>query len=868
MRKPRTSQRKVVLSSSDDDYNDRPEHASSNKAKPLSESSVAGKAKQNVITLLSSPTRNTASRPIRNDLESVEPSSQPRSPRKKGRAQSKTKAQALPKGKTLHSFFASASQAQSSEASGAPKHITKIKDTLDSIQDDVLDDASDISTSTREGREDLRRYKRSHGSVDGYGEGLLSGSQKFRKITALTNIGTGHSIKPCQPSDFQPWTDKYAPLNLGELAVHKRKVDEVRQWLNNVFCGRIRKSVLILRGPAGAGKSTTVSLLAKEAGIQLQEWKSPSSSNYASEAFSSATAQFDEFLNRASKYGYLETAEDNIMGIGPIKGDSMKVDKQAIFVEEFPLASLQGSSSALRAFRNSIVKYLATNTPTSSLTWKNTSSTKTIVPLILLISESLLNCSSISDVFTAHRLFGADLLTHHGVTVIDFNPIAPTLLLKGLEVISRKEAVRYQSQKYVSQSLLKKLAGSGDMRSAVSSLEFIYIQGNEDIFEGQKISSRPKHNAKSDTLSSMEKETLEVVTQREMSLGLFHAVGKVVYNKRENASDDHEVPLPPTFMPENTRSKASDVDFSTLIDELGTDINTFVSALHENYTLSCNASSAEDTLDSVVGCVDALSDTDVLLGKKDVATRYRSSTGGGSSQSWRNHEILFNVATRGIVFSLPYPVRRSSTAKSSGKSRVAGNNAFKMYYPVSSRLWRQEEDYWDLLDLFVQRNQRGELRIPLIKAITSSSQTGISGFAGLSFRPKQDQEEKAANRGENFISGKEPMESQEQILLSGDTSARYEMLLERIPYISLLHRARHSKNVYMKDLDRLARFTGIDDKGDELSESDEEVSERAAMKSKRTVKIEKESSTASAIAGLEDRTANRLMLSDDDIIDD
>ena len=31
----------------------------------------------------------------------------------------------------------------------------------------------------------------------------------------------------------------------------------------------------------------------------------------------------------------------------------------------------------------------------------------------------------------------------------------------------------------------------------------------------------------------MEEESLEMVTRREASLGIFHAVGKVVYNKRD-----------------------------------------------------------------------------------------------------------------------------------------------------------------------------------------------------------------------------------------------------------------------------------------------------------------------------------------------
>ncbi len=35
--------------------------------------------------------------------------------------------------------------------------------------------------------------------------------------------------------DDQLWVDKYAPQSLQELAVHKRKVDDVRKWLVEAF---------------------------------------------------------------------------------------------------------------------------------------------------------------------------------------------------------------------------------------------------------------------------------------------------------------------------------------------------------------------------------------------------------------------------------------------------------------------------------------------------------------------------------------------------------------------------------------------------------------------------------------------------------
>ena len=35
--------------------------------------------------------------------------------------------------------------------------------------------------------------------------------------------------------DDQLWVDKYAPQSLQDLAVHKRKVDDVRRWLMDAF---------------------------------------------------------------------------------------------------------------------------------------------------------------------------------------------------------------------------------------------------------------------------------------------------------------------------------------------------------------------------------------------------------------------------------------------------------------------------------------------------------------------------------------------------------------------------------------------------------------------------------------------------------
>lgn len=52
------------------------------------------------------------------------------------------------------------------------------------------------------------------------------------------------SIRP-SPAPAQaagkPWAEQFAPVNLDELAVHKRKVADVQNWLNEVFIGRSRR---------------------------------------------------------------------------------------------------------------------------------------------------------------------------------------------------------------------------------------------------------------------------------------------------------------------------------------------------------------------------------------------------------------------------------------------------------------------------------------------------------------------------------------------------------------------------------------------------------------------------------------------------
>lgn len=101
-------------------------------------------------------------------------------------------------------------------------------------------------------------------------------------------------------------------------------------------------------------------------------------------------------------------------------------------------------------------------------------------------------------------------------------------------------------------------------------------------------------------------------------------------------------------------------------------MSLFISAIHENYILSCRTS------DEYNGCIDALSEADLLL----PSNTYEEG-------SYRKEEIAFDVAVGGLLLSLPSPVRRSSSE-------------YSLTYPLSARLWKKTEENEGLLSRIAQ----------------------------------------------------------------------------------------------------------------------------------------------------------------------
>ncbi|KAF1941616.1 Rad17-domain-containing protein [Clathrospora elynae] len=802
------------------------------------------------------------------------------------RSPARSPAKPKPLYKPISSFFSKAPRSQSTQPTPSPEKRAILLEDIDDILDSS-DDARPTKPKTA-----LPVRKRANAAVATDSSSAVSNRQKFLRTASGSRSTPPLSSQPLQPArqdteDRRPWTEKYGPVSLEELAVHKKKVSDVRTWLSDVFSGKARKRLLLLKGPAGSGKTTTMALLSKELGIDMHEWKNPTGSMSTSDDFVSVTAQFDDFVGRTGTFGSLEFDEPVPVVQTATPSSQSGRQKQLVLVEEFP-NTFTRASSAVQSFRSCVLNFLAANTQSATAFFSSqVDPEQPVTPIVMIISETLLSTNTAAaDSFTAHRLLGPDILTHPGVSVFEFNPIAPTYMTKALDTIIVKEARKSGRTKTLGPQAIQRLAELGDIRSAVSSLEFLCLRGDDADGWGAKVNFMKKKGPKDTPMTKIEQESLEMVTQRESTLGIFHSVGRVVYNKRLVGNAATPVPQPPNWFPEKRRPKASEVNVDTLIDELGTDTQTFVAALHENYVLSCGGADSEETMDSIEGCIDALSDADLLSPDRFGAGAGRRNLQGTSADNLRQDEMCFQTSVRGLLYNLPHPVKRLAPPPGimgiKGKAQGPGGgapkgNAFVMYYPASLRIWKQQEEMGDLLDMWVSRTQRGELFSTTLGVSKASFSSG--GVDTWRKNPSFSQPSPTTQKSEAIEDDAPP-----SILLGSGGSARYEMLLERLPYIATILRKARMPSPFtaatVREIRKITSFTGSTLLGaDEADEQDDETgtgeqeqwsTDRPGVetpKKNRRVKFEtKEQEPESAVPGLVDKSTS-LVLSDDDIED-
>ncbi|KAH8109931.1 P-loop containing nucleoside triphosphate hydrolase protein [Phellopilus nigrolimitatus] len=471
--------------------------------------------------------------------------------------------------------------------------------------------------------------------------------------------------------DDRLWVDRYEPRSEAELAVHKRKVEDVRRWLQEAFdggpTGKLKKyrRILVLTGLAGTAKTTTVRVLAEEIGFEISEWRSSVEESYTEENYERETLnqKFETFLTRAASCRTLSGASSRpAMLSAPSQtrfptstasssiSSSSQTRRQVILLEDLPNILHQPTQAVVHAALESFVA-----TPAST-------------PMIIIISDASTR-GDVRDERLSHG--GGSYLTAREtvdirtvlppnfiggpfVRQIEFNPIAPTLMLRALqEILARHYADLEvpQNRRPTKEDLsIIVETSNGDIRSAVMALQFACVF-DSSIQHGKGKSTKGKRkNAGSGTRALM-----EAVTRREQALALFHMMGKILYNKRKgdppsasaSAKDklreqeaDSRLKDPsslPLWLAEHKR-RTSRIDVDTLYADSPIDSGLFSLYIHQNYTQFC------DDVDECGELSDCLSWID--------------SSGGEHWYQTNPHQ--FHLLTLGTLHALPTPVSRRS----------------------------------------------------------------------------------------------------------------------------------------------------------------------------------------------------------------
>ncbi len=149
--------------------------------------------------------------------------------------------------KSLHTFFGRATEEQRwARNDKISPSVVEDGENGDDIEDDSFDEAfAEIADAEADENKVLDRRKAAEptlriGAFKSLGNDVPS-SQKFAKPSKPAS--REDKVIPGHDNDIQsrPWAERFAPFSLDELAVHKKKVTDVQNWLSAVLQGRDRR---------------------------------------------------------------------------------------------------------------------------------------------------------------------------------------------------------------------------------------------------------------------------------------------------------------------------------------------------------------------------------------------------------------------------------------------------------------------------------------------------------------------------------------------------------------------------------------------------------------------------------------------------
>ncbi|XP_018802139.1 PREDICTED: cell cycle checkpoint protein RAD17 [Bactrocera latifrons] len=328
-------------------------------------------------------------------------------------------------------------------------------------------------------------------------ESIVADDEKTIEINKQSNKSpeASKTIAPSSKNNSN-WIDKFEPKTCEEVAVHPKKLAELKDWL--LHCTAVHKQhpaqICLLTGPSGSGKTAAVRALARAQKYELQEWINPvdrdmintlgdQTSNYTG----SQIDFFKSFLFRSSRYKSLLGSQ-----------------KRLVLVEDFPNMIL----SSVDIFEDILEEF----------------SKYGKAPLLFIVADSKGRSLNIS-----YNLFTEELKNKYHIHHISFNPIAVTLLQKAMKRFCAlmREQQFSDTYKVPSETIIDSIvfAAQGDIRNALINLHFASLKGAGAL---------PTERVDSCEIIGKSKKKLSTLKtiRRDESVTMLHALGRVFNPKR------------------------------------------------------------------------------------------------------------------------------------------------------------------------------------------------------------------------------------------------------------------------------------------------------------------------------------------------
>lgn len=393
---------------------------------------------------------------------------------------------------------------------------------------------------------------------------------------------------------------KYEPQTRSELSVHKNKVEQLSNLLDNCL-NKNKGSLILIEGPSGCGKYVALKVLCKEKNVQLVEWdqdilnlKSFDLQNESelSTPYESQLKKFTQFLFKSSRY------ESNQL----FSSANSLNSKILLLVKDLPNFAFRDPQVFLNLLQefNRFSKF----------------------SLVFTITTTH------SSDFNPYRIFSIENKKNLGISEISFNPIANTYLSKKIDKIAKLERFAFVDKKFLENICA---TGNGDLRHAINLMELIST--------GHKVHLTGKKKTDCINFESGSKDS---------NFSIFRGIGKILH--RKNVDSTFEQFKIPSHLAIFKRPHLN-TDPEEIYDKLSLSSDQILSYLHQNYIDIFNIKSSSADFDTQFDALIKINENFIysdIINKTSVLFESGTNTG---NQEARLKEISASLTIRSILFN-------------------------------------------------------------------------------------------------------------------------------------------------------------------------------------------------------------------------